>query len=183
MVSHYQVLHNIELVGFFFFYLLLGIQIGFARPAYSFDEPVFESVVFDIVLVREGGRLSEQTFQVIVHVSDSGIMNTSLATLDSFFGEDRADYKLTSPTDFIIWTFPPNRQNITIPLILFDDYMPEGTEAFRATSTSTQYFFPNFGPPSAGGAFESTDVFIIDDDCNWPVKCVQNHAIMLVSFL
>ena len=59
-------------------FLLLGIQIGFALAQYSFDEPDFETIVNDIVLVREGGRLSEQTFQVLISVDDP--INTSSDT-------------------------------------------------------------------------------------------------------
>ena len=48
--------------------------------------------------------------------------------------------------------FPPEDQNVILQVILFRDDLPEGTEAFRATSTPSQ-IFPNFGPPSMGGAF------------------------------
>ena len=148
-------------------FLLLGIQIGFALPQYSFNEPDFETIVNDIVLVREGGRLSEQTFQVTVSVG--GTININPATLE-FEDEDTADYSLAAPQDFIALIFPPDRQNITLTVILLHDDLPEGTEAFRATSTPSQNF-PNFGPPSMGGAFPSTDVLIFDDDRKFACKC------------
>ena len=152
-------------------FLLLGIRIGFALPEYSFDEPDFEIIVNDIVLVREGGRLSEQTFQVSISVG--GTINIAPATLESE-DEDTADYKLTAPTNFITLDFPPDRQNITLTIILLRDDLPEGTEAFRATSTSQN--FPNFGTPSMGGAFASTDVLIFDDDRKFACN-VQHNAI------
>ena len=144
-------------------FLLLAIQIGFALPQYSFNEPDFETIVNDIVLVREGGRLSEQTFQVTISVGST--INIPLATLE-FENEEIRDYSLTSPMNFIMLNFPPDRQNITLAVILFGDDLPEPTEAFRATSTPSPNF-PNFGPPSMGGAFASTDVLIFDDDCKF----------------
>ena len=140
-------------------FLLLGIQIGFALPEYSFTEPDFETIVNDIVLVREGGRRSEQTFQVSISVG--GTININPATLE-FEDEDTADYRLTAPQDFIMLNFPPDQQNITL-FFLFPDELPEGTEAFRATSTPSQNF-PNYGPPSMGGAFAFTDILICDND-------------------
>ena len=75
-----EVLHNIiELIIVSF--LLIGIQIGFALPLYSFDEPDFEIIVNDIVLVREGGRCSEQTFQVSISVG--GTINIHPAVANS----------------------------------------------------------------------------------------------------
>ena len=147
-------------VCLFVCFLLIGIQIGFARPVYSFNEPSFETLITDIVLVREGGRRSEQTFQVTISVG--GTININPATL-AFEDADRADYRLTSSFHFIMLRFPPTLQNISFFYFLFHDELPEGTEAFRATSTPSQNF-PNFGPPSMGGAFANTDVLIIDDD-------------------
>ena len=157
---------------FLLFFFLLGIEIGFALPQYSFNEPDFETIVNDIVLVREGGRLSEQTFQVSISVG--GTININPATLE-FEDDDTADYRLTTPQDFIALDFPPNAQNITLSVILFHDDLPEGTEAFRAASTPSPNF-PNFGPPSMGGAFASTDVRIFDDDCK--LACILICSIM-----
>ena len=156
---------------------LLGIQIGFALAQYSFDEPDFETIVNDIVLVREGGRLSEQTFQVSISVG--GTININPATLE-FEDEDTADYRLTALQDFIALDFPPDRQNITLSVILFRDDLPEGTEAFRATSTPSQNF-PNFAPPSMGGAFASTYVLIFDDDRKLACKCAATCYNVSVS--
>ena len=93
------------------FFWLLVIQIGFALAQYSFNEPDFETIVNDIVLVREGGHLSEQTFQVSISVG--GTTNVNPATLE-FEDEDTADYRLTALQDFIALDFPPDRQNITL---------------------------------------------------------------------
>ena len=129
------------------------IQIGFAQSQYSFREPENETE-FEIVLVRQGGRLSEQTFQVSISVG--GSIDVPQATL----GED---YRLTQSAtraNFIVLNFPPDRQNITLTVNLLFDSLPEGTEGFRVTSTPSPRF-PNFQP----GDFAVTDVRIIDDDC------------------
>ena len=127
------------------------------------NEPDFETVNRDITLVREGGRLSEQTFHVTISLSGTTNIPAATFLLDD---ENNADYGLTIPLDFIELHFPPDQQNVTLPVILFSDDIPEGTEAFRATSTPSPNF-PNFGPPSMGGAFASTNVLIIDDDCKF----------------
>ena len=159
--------------GVSFNFFLLGIRIGFAQSVYSFSEPPLETMINDIVLVREGGRLSEQTFQVTVSVS-GGTIDRPPATLE-LEDEERADYRLAVPADFIDLNFPPDQENITLAVILFNDRLLEGTEAFQATSTPSQNF-PNFGPPSMGGAFASTEVLIIDDDCK--LACILICSIM-----
>ena len=159
-----------------FFISLLAIQIGFAQSEYSFSEPVVNTVFSNIVLVREGGRLSEQTFQVSIFVRALTTINTAPATLE-FEDEDRADYRLsTSSTNFIALNFQPTQQNITLRVVLLEDDLPEGTEAFRATSTPSPSF-PNFGPPSMGGAFASTDVLIFDDDRKLASKINVQHLL------
>ena len=161
-------------------FLLLGVQIGFALSEYFFDEPDFETIV-DIVLVREGGRCSEQTFQVTISV-DGGTINRPPATLQ-FEDDDTADYSLASPVDFISLNFPPDQQNITLQILLFCDDLPEVTEAFRATSMPSQNF-PNFGLPTMRGAFASADVLIFDDDCKLACKCATscyNISVMSVA--
>ena len=151
---------------------LIAIQIGFAQPVYSLNEPDFETINRDIILVREGGRRSEQTFQVTISVSDT--INIPAATLQFQFEDDNsADYRIETGRDFVQLRFLPFQQNITLTVFLLSDGLPEGTEAFRATSTPSQNF-PNFGPPSMGGAFASTNVLIIDDDCKF--ACRVMHA-------
>ena len=95
--------------------------------SYTFNEPDFETLITDIVLVREGGRLSEQTFFVVISVR--GTIITPPATLE-FVDEERADYKLASPRDFTVLRLGPVQQNVTLHLILYPDDFSEGTEAF-----------------------------------------------------
>ena len=142
--------------------IIIAIQIGFAQPTYDFGEPDFETLI-NVTLIREGGRLSEQTFSVSISVGRT--IDIPPATLE-FVDEDSADYRIDAPADFVSLIFPPFQQNITFTFYLFGDEIPEGVEAFRATSTPSQNF-PNFGPPSMGGAFVSTEVRIIDNDCEF----------------
>jgi hypothetical protein len=128
---------------------------------YTFTEPNRDEPITDVILIREGGRLSEQVFVIGVNVGepDSGIRS---ATLDIF--NRTGDYGTsTLDSSFIQVFFDPSRENVSLPLTLFSDNFPEGLEAFRATSSPVAGF-PNFGPPTAGGAFATTEVRIVDND-------------------
>jgi hypothetical protein len=138
----------------------VDIQIGYAQAVYTFTEPDVEIANNDIVLIREGGRRSEQTFIIAIDVGepDSGIRS---ATLDSLEQYQYGDYGTGG--GFTQVFFSPGRENVSFPLTFFPDSLPEGLEAFRATSTP-QEGFPNFRPPNSGGAFASTEVRIMDND-------------------
>ena len=138
---------------------------------YSYNEPDIVALIRDITLVREGGRLSEQTFGVSISVSDA--IDKPPATLQ-YFDSERADYGL-SYGYFTSLLFPPSHENIKFFVTLFHDDQPEETEAFQATSAPLQGF-PSFGPPSMGGAFVSTEVHIIDDDCKLTCSCIMGPA-------
>jgi hypothetical protein len=126
---------------------------------YTFTEPDKEGPNNDVLLIREGGRQSEQTFLVAVDVGepDSGIRS---ATRDRF-GQD-GDYSV-GENNFIQVFFVPNQINVSLPLTFFPDNVTEGLEAFRATSAPFEGF-PNFGPPITRGAFATTEIRIIDND-------------------
>jgi hypothetical protein len=127
---------------------------------YILPEPDEERRNNDVVLIREGGCRSEQTFLVAVDVGepDSGIRSATLEMLDQ-----RGDYSVGG-NSFIQVFFNPNQENVSLPLTLFPDNLPEGLEAFRATSAPFEGF-PNFCPPTPGGAFATTEVRIVDNDC------------------
>ena len=129
---------------------------------YTFTEPDFETVITDVVIVREGDRLSEQTFQV--EISVHGTIDVPPATLE-FEDETRADYRLTAPANFIALNFEPHQKNITLAVILYHDDLLEGTEGFRTTCTPSPNFPNYFGPPSMEDAFASAQVLIVDDRC------------------
>jgi hypothetical protein len=129
---------------------------------YTFTEPDVETPNSDVLLIREGGRRSEQTFLVAIDVGepDSGIRSATLETFDV-----AGDYNTAAGGgSFIQVFFGPDQENVSLPLTLFPDTLPEGLEAFRATSIPSEGF-PNFGPPISGGAFATTEVRIMDNDC------------------
>lgn len=144
----------------------VDVRIGFAKPLYTFNEPDLDNTVTDVVIVREGDRLSEQTFLVTIFAGN--VIDMPPATLEAD-NEDKADYSLTSPANFITLNFPPSQQNITLALFLYHDKLSEGTEAFQITSIPEPNF-PNFGPPSMGGAFSNAEI-LITDVCKLTCKC------------
>jgi hypothetical protein len=114
----------------------------------------------DVILIREGGRRSEQSFSIAVNVGvpDSGIRSATRKT-----STQAGDYSVAGGTSFVQLFFGPNQENVSLLLTFFPDTLPEGLEAFRATSSRLEGF-PTFGPPNSGGAFASTEVRIIDND-------------------
>ena len=139
---------------------LPAIRIGFAQEVYTFIEPGFTRVFSDVTLIKEN-RTSEQTFLVAVTVSNPASALRA-ATLDGG-GNSSADYRLTSPGNLITLLFPPTRQSIALSFFLISDDLPEGTEAFQASSTPVEDT-PNFQPPITNTAFQNTEIRIIDDE-------------------
>jgi hypothetical protein len=136
---------------------------------YIFSEPDVEVGTQDVRLIREGGRLSEQTFLVGVNVGEPDSGRRS-ATFD-----EPGDY--TVGGGFILVQFLPSQTSVSLPLTLFPDNFPEGLEAFRATSSPVEGF-PNFGPPTSRGAFATTEVQIVDND-----RKVYNVSTSLVTLI
>ena len=129
--------------------------IGFAEQAYTFNEPDTDTMIREVTLIREGGGLSEQTFGVEISVIDNNFTHPAMLELD---------YSINS-TGFLRLQFPAEVQNITFDFLLINDTFPEGMEAFRATSTSIRGMgFPTFKLPQGEGAFESTEIFICDEN-------------------
>jgi hypothetical protein len=141
---------------------LADTRIGFAQSVYSVSEPDAEEPNQDIILIREGGRLSEQNFGLIVNVGEPnfGIRSATVETLDQ-----AGDYSAGGGSVFVV-SFRATELSIRFPLTLFPDNFPEGLEAFRATLSPLEGF-PHFGPPISGGAFVNTEVRIIDNDCKY----------------
>ena len=146
-------------------YCLTAIRIGYALEVYQYFEP--DSLMFtnNVTLVKEDGRVSEQTFGVGITVSNPQML--SPATLEDDNTDINFDYTLGIPGQaFTIIQFLPNQQSITFVFFLNSDEVPEGTEAFQASSTPLEGF-PTFQAPITT-AFPSTEIQIIDDDC----KCI-----------
>ena len=119
----------------------------------------------NVTLVKEDGRVSEQTFGVNITVSDPQML--SPATLRTDDTSANYDYSLgIRGQTFQVLQFLPNQQSITFVFFLNNDELPEGTEAFQASSTPVEGF-PTFQAPITT-AFPSTEIQIIDNDC----KCI-----------
>ena len=101
----------------------------------------------NVTLVKEDGRVSEQTFGVGITVSNPQML--SAATLETVNNSISSmfDYSLGIPGQtFIVLQFLPIQQNITFEFYLNSDELPEGTEAFQASSTPVEGF-PTFQAP------------------------------------
>ena len=168
-----EVLHALAVICF-----NVVIRIGFEEPHYTYIEPDADEdidLIFvprtnltvngPIYLAKEDNVQSEQTFRIIVQVADlvpSG-ENINPTTL----GED---YSLGNGTSPFVVAFPPNMQRVVLPVTLIHDDFPEGTEAFRASSSvedtaeirGVTFDLPGYLPPIALSA--ETFVFIEDDD-------------------
>ena len=146
-------------------YCLTGIRIGYAQEVYQYFEPDFLIVITNVTLVKEDGRVSEQTFGVGITVSNPQMLTP--ATLESFDFSINFDYALSTPEQtFTVLNFFPSQQSVTFQFFLNGDELPEGTEAFQASSTPVEGF-PIFQAPITT-AFASTEIQIIDNDC----KCI-----------
>ncbi len=82
-----------------------------------------------IYLVKENNVTSEQTFQVIIQVTDSAPSGTAIqsATIDQDYQYAGADRR--SQSIF----FRPFDQRVLVSFELLADTLPEGTEAFQAS--------------------------------------------------
>ena len=146
-------------------YCLTAIRIGYALEVYQYFEPDSLMLITNVTLVKEDGRVSEQTFGVGITVSNPQML--SPATLETDDTMINFDYTLgTLGQTFEILQFLPNQQSITFEFFLNSDELPEGIEAFQASSTPVEGF-PTF-QASITTAFPSTEIQIIDNDC----KCI-----------
>lgn len=135
---------------------------------YEFVEPEFETM-FNVTLIRDDNRLSEQTFRVGIEVSDpTGLVRP--ATPQMTASDTSYDYRVSTTIGqtFFMVDFPPDLQSIPFTFFLNSDEVPEELEAFQASSTAV-VGFPSFFPPlpSSNTAFQSTQIQIIDDDCKF----------------
>ena len=146
-------------------YCLTAIRIGYSLEVYQYFEPDFLMYINDVTLVKEDGRVSEQTFGVGITVSNPHMLTP--ATLEDDDTGINFDYTLGIPGQtFTVLQFLPNQQSIRFDFFLNSDEFPEGTEAFQASSTPVEGF-PTFQAPITT-AFASTEIQIIDNDC----KCI-----------
>ena len=146
-------------------YCLTAIRIGYALEVYQYFEPDSLMLITNVTLVKEDNRVSEQTFGVNITVSDPQML--SPATLRTDNTSTNYDYSLgIRGQTFQVLQFLPSQQSITFNFLLNSDEVPEGTEAFQASSTPVEGF-PTFQAPITT-AFPSTEIQILDNDC----KCI-----------
>ena len=141
------------------------IRIGFAQEIYNFLEPEFTRNFRNVTLIKEDDRQSEQTFAVVVTVSNPA--SALRAATPEVTGQNptiSTDYRLTNSRTSTTFFFSPFSQSIAVPFFLNADDLPEGTEAFQASSTLLENS-PNFQPPITNTAFQNTEIQILDDDC------------------
>ena len=128
---------------------------------YTVVEPSSDSGLGEVVLTKEDGRVSEQTFSVLVNVSEAF---PNPATQDE-------DYRLGSSVNPFVVSFPPDSQTISLPITLLADTLPELNERFMISSspsTSTPgevlpgFVVPEYSPPVS--LFASTLVVVADND-------------------
>ena len=152
---------------------------------YFHIEPDFFRLVSQVLLTKEDNRVSEQTFSVTVTVS-APASSTRRATLETVDSTISIDYSLPTLRNSIQLTFPPNSQNISFSFFLNSDDLPEGTEGFQASSTSSSSpLFPFFQPPVSVGspntrAYQTTEIQITDNDCTY--ICHKQRGLHLSSF-
>lgn len=124
------------------------IRIGFQSETYVFTEPSSLMQV-DVLLQKENGAITEQTYRILVNISDS-------VQLESATQGD--DYSVASnPT---ILEMGPEQETVSFPFSLLANGLPEVTEGFSAMSSpegSLQY-----SPPLT--LFATARVSIQDDD-------------------
>ena len=150
------------------FVFLTVIRIGFEQTHYTYTEPMFEVTVDEsfvkgsgpVYLVKQDGVVSEQTFVVVVQVTNTVPVGTNFQP--ATFGED---YSVGEPrTMSASLVFPNNVQKINVPITLFADNNVEGTEAFLMTSApgdlGTNQVVPGYISPTT----LSTDASVIIED-------------------
>ena len=135
-----------------------------------------------MLLIKEDNRVSEQTFRVLITVSEPA-SSTRPAILKSDNFTIRFDYTLTTLRTSILLEFPPNRQSLSLNNYFFinSDDLPEETEGFQASSTSaSSSVFPSFQSPVSVGspnprAYQSVEIQITDNDCKSELSLSLNY--------
>ena len=133
-----------------------------------FVPPENSTISGPVFLLKENGVMSEQTFLIVIEVSEATLPNQNninRATRD-------ADFR---SADSLIVQFLPRDQRTNFQFILLPDNFPEGTESFLATSapehsggdyTGMLFDVPLFLPPVT--LSDRTYIIILEDnDCKF----------------
>ena len=149
----------------------IAIRIGFQQSSYEFVEPDETKASFTgVTLIKEGGRVSEQTFGIQVTFSEPK-PGTNVATLQDADQVTLFDFVVSSPgNDTILLYFHPNQSEITFTFCVVPDDLVEGSEGIRATISSHGAPYPDFQIPQSKSSlvsvFRDTEIKILDNaDC------------------
>ena len=131
--------------------ILLAIRIGFVKPNYTFTEPPVDMKIFFIPLIKEDGRVSQQTFNLQIDVSN---MTNRFQPATS--GDD---YEHEISNIIIL----PDQQTVMWEFKLISNEIAEENEAFRVSISS-------FGHPKFlndnNNVFNTTTI-VINDPKSW----------------
>ena len=135
------------------------IAIGFQRPSYIFSEPTepSEDIVGVVLLEKENGVISEQTFQIVVTVTPTTPSQDIRPAELSMDGANN-DYTIGS-NNFVNLELEPGDQTVEFKFRLIGDDIAEGTEAFQATPARRED-----SPEFLGPMVLSPNTFIIIED-------------------
>ena len=137
------------------------IAIGFQQLSYTFSEPTepSEDILGVVILEKENGVISEQTFRIVVTVTPTTPSQSIRPAELSMDGADN-DYTI-GRENFVNLELEPDQQTISFDFRLFADDIAEETEAFQATPArredSPEFLVPMVLSPN-------TFIIIEDDD-------------------
>ncbi len=140
----------------------VAIRIGFENSSYSFEEPD-SSTTYNISLIKENQRLTEQTFEVLL-ISFSGTsLNISSGESYSESGDSEPGdtFDDTTKRETYRLTFSPSDQRLMYYFEEDSDDDPEDMEGYQIICRTTRT--PSFQPPIT--SFSITRIHIINDDC------------------
>ena len=111
-------------LSYLIIYLYIEIFIGFQLPNTTYPE-VEET--HDVTLIKGAGNVTEQEILVVLNLVEAVPPGTSFdtATLADQFNDN--DFRVSHRS--VIGFFPPEVNEITVPITIFDDKQPENTEA------------------------------------------------------
>ena len=115
---------------------------------YTFIEPPTVKS-FSIPLVKEGGRASEQTFNLQIDVSNMTDRFQSATFVDDFKHDTIINITMVPDQQTVMWVFE-----------LIPDDFPEGNEAFHVTLSSVRQ--PKFLSDHKSDVFNATTIIIND---------------------
>ena len=123
-------------------------------------------------LTKESGRISEQSFLLLIELSDSGFPLPDSSIQLAALGLDFEIAKLNETNQeepALTLEFTPPQQRIDFSIDILQDSIPEETEVFRA-----RLLMPGVGPmgtpgyvPYQNDVFSEALIYIRDDDSKY----------------